>query len=38
VEALDHPARRDRTHTAIAITRRDDHDRAMLAASNIDLL
>jgi hypothetical protein len=38
VEASDHPAHRDRTHTALAMTRRDDHDRATLAASNIDLL
>ena len=38
VEAPDHPARRDRTHTALAMTRRDDHDRVMVAASNIELL
>jgi hypothetical protein len=38
VEAPDHPARRDGTRTALAVTRRYDHDRAMLAASNIDLL
>jgi hypothetical protein len=38
VEAPDHPARRDGTHTTLAMARRDDHDRAMLAASNIDLL
>jgi len=38
VEAPDHSTRRDGTHTALAMTRRDDHDRAMIAASNIDLL
>jgi hypothetical protein len=38
VEAPDHPARRDGTHTAPAMTRRDDHDRAMLATPNIDPL
>ena len=38
VEAPDHPARHDGTHTTLAMARRDDHDRAMLAASNIDLL
>jgi hypothetical protein len=38
VEAPDHPARRDGTHTTLAMARRDDHDRAILAASNIDLL
>jgi hypothetical protein len=38
VAAPNHPARRDGTHTPLAMTRRDDHDRAMLAASDIDLL
>jgi hypothetical protein len=37
-EARDHPASRDGTRVALAATRRDDRDRAMLAASNIDLL
>jgi hypothetical protein len=37
-EARDHPASRDATRTALAVTRRYDHDRAMLAATNIDLL
>jgi hypothetical protein len=37
-EARDHPASRDATRTALAVTRRYDHDRAMLAATNINLL
>jgi hypothetical protein len=37
-ETLDDLARRDVTRTALAVARRDDHDRAMLAASNIGLL
>jgi hypothetical protein len=38
VEAPDHPARRDGTHTTLAMALRDDHDHAMLAVSNIVLL
>jgi hypothetical protein len=37
-EARDHPARCGGTRTALAATRRYDHDCAMLAASNIDQL
>ena len=37
-EAHDHPAPRDVTRAALAATRGYDHDRAMLAATNIDLL
>lgn len=37
-EARDHPAYRDGTRTALAATRRQDHDRATPAASNIDSL
>jgi hypothetical protein len=34
-ETPDDPARRDGARTALAVARRDDHDCAMLAASNI---
>jgi hypothetical protein len=37
-KAPDYPARRGGARTALAVARRDDHDRAMLAASNIDPL
>jgi hypothetical protein len=37
-EMPDDPARRDGTRTALAVTRRDDHDNAMLAASHKDPL
>jgi hypothetical protein len=36
--ARDYPARRDGSRAAVAVTRGDDHARATLAVSNIDLL